>query len=234
MAVTYGSSTSFTEGNGTSISGVSKPASTAINDCLVAQCYVETAGASGALTIASTGDTWTLVHAITNTTPTPDFELYVWICIVANASSTIGVTWDGDAIWRDFAVHRFTGVDTTTPQDVTATENQGASTNETGTGLASGSANRWLVLCTANFDGVARSAWTSPLTERNDSGNVAMAAGVDAAGTDTANKSNTISSSSWAAIMLALREAGGGGGPTPFMALAGERFSLAGRRGLAG
>src|SRR6188768_535714 len=106
MAVAYVSSTSFTEGNNTSITGVSKPASTAIGDVLVAHLYLESGtGAS----IASTGDSWTLVHDITNTTPTPDMTLYVWICVVANASSTIGVTWSGGAVWRDFAVHRYTG-----------------------------------------------------------------------------------------------------------------------------
>ncbi len=210
MAVAYASSTSFTEGNGTTVGATSKPASTAIGDVLIAQCYFESAQAIGVPSIQSTGDTWTLVHAIVNATPTPDVEFYVWICVVANASSTITVTWDGDSIWRDFAVHRFTGVDTTTPQDVTATENQGASTTPTGLGLASGTAGRHFVMCTCNFAGDTSASWTAGLTERNDSGNVAMASGDDAGGTDTANKTATISpSTEWAAVLLALRPSGG-------------------------
>lgn len=217
MAIAYQSSTSFTEGNGTSITGVSKPASTAIDDCLVAQWYGETGQASGTISIASTGDTWTLVHSIVNATSTPDLEMYVWICKVANTSSTIGVTWDGDAIWRDFAVHRFTGVDLTTMQDVTATENTGSGTPATGLGLASGTAGRHLVLLVDNFDGRTHSAWASPLTERNDSGNVAMASGEDTAGTDTGNKTVTLSAggSDWAAVLMALRPAGGAPAAAP-------------------
>lgn len=217
MAIAYQSSTSFTEGNATSISGVSKPASTAVDDVLVAQWYGETAQASGTVTIASTGDTWTLVHNIANATPTPDLEMYVWICKVANTSSTIGVTWDGDAIWRDFAVHRFTGVDTTTLQDVTATENTGTGATATGLGLASGTAGRHLVLLVDNFDSRTHSSWASPLVERNDSGNVGMGSGEDTAGSDTANKTVTLSAggSDWAAVLMALRAAGGAPAATP-------------------
>jgi hypothetical protein len=214
MAIAYASSTTFSEGNGGSVAGVAKPASTAIGDVLVAQMYVESGGGASPSTIASTGDAWTMVHNIPNLTPTPFTEFWVWVGVVGNASSTIGVTWPTGSYWRDFAVHRFTGVDTTTPQDVTATENQGTSGTVTGLGLASGTAGRQLVLCTANFDGTTSASWTSPLTERDDSGNVAMASGADSAGTDTANKTATIASSNWSAIMLALRPAGAGPSPT--------------------
>jgi hypothetical protein len=214
MAVAYGTSTLFTAGNGTSIATVSKPASTAIGDLLVASLYLETAGVTPV--IASTSDTWVAVHEITNTTPTPDVWHNVWICVVANASSTIGVTWGGGAFWRDFAVYRFTGVDTTTPQDTTATENQGTSTTPTGLTLTTATANAHLVLCTTNFDGNTHASWTSPLTERDDSGNVAMASGDQAAAGASGNKTATITSSNWTAIMLALRPAdGGGGAPSP-------------------
>jgi hypothetical protein len=209
MSVAYVSSTTFAEGSGTSISAHAKPASTAIGDVLIAQCSIENDVAT--LTIASTGDTWTLVPATgpaVNTTPAPDLQQWVWICVVANTSSTIDVTWGGGAFWRDFAVHRFTGVDNTTPQDVTATKNTGTSTTPLGTGLASGTANRHLVLCSASLNGQTHASWTSPLTERADSGNVAMASGDDAAGTDTANKTATITSDSWTTVMLALRSAG--------------------------
>jgi hypothetical protein len=210
MAIAYVSTAGFTAGSGTSIAAFSKPATTAIGDVLIAQCYIESDAAT--LTIASTGDTWTLVPATgpaTNTGSSPDTNLWVWICVVANDSSTIGVTWGGGSFWRDFAVHRFTGVDTTTPQDVTATKNTGSASTPTGTGLATGTAGRHLVLCTASFDGNARSAWTSPLVERDDSGNVAMGSGADAAGTDTANKEAQTGGpdATWAAVMLALRPA---------------------------
>lgn len=206
MAVAYQSTTGFAEGNSTSIAGIAKPASTAIGDLLVAQLYME----STTLTpvIASTGDTWVPVRGdVVNATSNPDLHLFCWICIVANASSTIGVTWGGGAFWRDFAVHRVTGHDTTTPEDVTATDNTGTSVNETGTGLASGTAGRLLMLLTANFAGNTRASWTSPLTEQHEGGNLAMACGEDVAGTDTASKSNTITSTNWATIMLAIRPA---------------------------
>lgn len=209
MAVAYQSSTTFAEGNATSISGHAKPAGTAIGDVLIAQCSIENDAAT--LTIASTGDTWTLVPATgpaVNTTPAPDLQQWVWICVVANASSTIDVTWGGGSFWRDFAVHRFTGVDNTTPQDVTATKNNGTSTTPLGTGLASGTANRHLVLCSTSLNGQAHASWTSPLTERDEGGNIAMASGEDTAGTDTANKTATITSDSWTTVMLALRPSG--------------------------
>ena len=206
--VAYGSSTSFAESNA-NISGVSKPSSTAIGDVLVAVAYHEVDGGVSA-TIASTGDTWTSIHVLTNTTPSPDMTISAWICVVANASSTITVSGDVGALWRDFAVHRFTGGDATTQEDVAATENSGTGATATGLGLASGTANRHIVLLVANFDGRTHASWSSPLTERNDSGNVAMASGDDTAGTDTANKTVTLSSSSsWATVMLALRTTGG-------------------------
>lgn len=209
MVVAYQSSTTFTAGNGTSVATVSKPASTAIGDVLVAILDIENAGE--AATIASAGDTWVLVPATgpaTNATPSPDLHLWVWICVVGNISSTIGVTWGGGSFWRDFAVHRFTGVDNTTPQDVTATKNSGTGTTVTGTGLASGTAGRHLVMCVGTLNGQTNASWTSPLTERDDSGNVAMASGDDSAGTDTGSKTSTITSDSWNAILLALRPAG--------------------------
>lgn len=208
MAIAYASSTNFTAGNAT-ITGVSKPASTAIGDVLVAQGYFEQNGGVSAV-LASTGDTWTEIHNISNTTPNPDINFYVWYTVVANASSTMSVTGDAGVAFRDFTVARFTGVDTTTPIDVTSTENSGTGATGTGLGLASGTANRWLVLCACNFDGRTTSGWTSPLTERNDSENVHMAAGADTAGTDTANKTFTLSAggSDWCSVMLALRESG--------------------------
>jgi hypothetical protein len=211
MAIAYASSTSYAEGNGTTVAAVAKPASTAIGDVLVAQMYIEDSGVNGPFTIASTGDSWTEVHNVVNTATSPDANFTVWVGVVGNTSSTIGVTWNGASLWRDFAVHRFTGVDTTTPQDVTATENTGTSATLTGLGLASGTAGRWLVLCGADFDGRTASSWASPLVERNDSGNVKMGAGADSGGTDTANKTATLSAggSDWAAILLALRPAGG-------------------------
>jgi hypothetical protein len=225
VAVAYASSTSFSEGDtGTNITGLAKPASTAIGDVLVLQVYKEDTGASASP--ASTGDSWTTVHEIDNTTPTPDFRFSVHICVVANASSTITIS-NTNAGWRDCAVHRFTGVDTTTPQDTTATENQGTSTTVTGTGLTTATNGAHLVLCTATFDGRTHASWTAPLTERNDSGNVAMASGDQASAGASGNKTATITSSSWTAIMLALRPAGGGGATLTATATPSITLSLA-------
>ena len=207
MAIAYTTSTSFAEGNGTSVATVSKPASTAVGDVLIAQLYIENNGE--ACTIASTGDTWTLVHDHVNTTTTPDTYQHVWICVVANTSSTIGVTWGGGSFWRDFAVHRFTGVDTTTPQDATATENTGSSTTPTSLSITTATDNAFLVACHASFDGFAQSGWTSPLVEGNDSGNISMASGAQAAAGASGNKTSTQTSGVWVAIMLALRPAAG-------------------------
>jgi hypothetical protein len=208
VAITYVASTSFAEGDtGTNIAAVAKPAGVALNDVLISGCYSENTGATPLP--ASTGDIWVEVHVIDNTTPTPDFRFAVHYCVVGNTSSTVSYT--GTNIgWRDTALHCFRGVDTTTPLDVAATENQGSSTTVTGLGVASGTAARWLVLMVANFQGDTLASWTSPLVERNDSGNVAMAAGEDTAGTDTANKTAAVSpTAQWTAIMLALRPAGG-------------------------
>jgi len=204
----------------TSASGLAKPTSTAVGDVLVAQIAAFTNSASGPLSIASTGDTWTLVANTVTTNPPTTMELYVWICVVANASSTITISWDGDAIFDGVAIHRFTGVDTSTPQDVTATKNAGTGTSESSAGVASGAVNRHLVLCTGNA-GVSRSAWSTPLTEHVDLTVVAMASGTDAAGTDTGTKSNTLGSSSdWCAVLLALRAPVFLGTATPSITLA--------------
>lgn len=221
MAVAYVSSTSFSEGDtGTNITGLAKPASTAIGDVLVLQVYKEDTGSSASP--ASTGDTWTTVHEIDNTSPTPDFRFSVHICVVANASSTITIS-GTNVGWRDCAVHRFTGVDTTTPQDTTATENQGTSTTVTALGLTTATNGAHLVMCASDFDGRTHASWTAPLSERNDSGNVAMASGAQASAGASGNKTATITSSSWAAIMLALRPAGG---PATLTATASPSITL--------
>lgn len=203
--VQFIASTSFTAGNGTSIAGVAKPTGTQIGTALSALMYIEDAGTHGAYTIASTGDTWTLVGSITNTGSAPDFEIHVWRCIVANPTSTIGVTWDGDSTWRDFAVGAWSGVDPTNPLASNVTTNTGNSTTETGLDITTTEKYAHLVLATGNFDGFARSGQTSPLTERNDSGNVHFASGDQAAAGASGNKTATITSGQWATVMFAWR-----------------------------
>lgn len=201
MPVAYQSSTSAT-GAGTSTGGLAKPAGTAIGDVLVAQIFARTNGSVGALSINSTGDIWTLVHNNANS----DFEFYVWVCVVANASSAISISWGGFITNYGVSIHRFTSVDTSAPQDVTATKSTGTGSAESSAGLASGTAQRHLVLCTGNSGGVPRASWSSPLTERVDTSYVAMASGTDTAGTDTGSKSNSVSGSpEWCAVLLALR-----------------------------
>jgi hypothetical protein len=218
VAVVFRTATNFTAGNVTSISGgsaLAKPPSTVVGDLVVALLYLETAGVTEA--VASTGDTWTHIAEAVNTATTPDIYLNAWYTVVANATSTVAFTWGGGSFWADAALYRFDGQHASTILDVAVTTNSGNSANETGLGLASGTAGRHLVLMTANFSGNARTngSWTSPLAERNDSENVAMASGDDAAGNDTANKSSTITAEQWATIMMAIRAADGGGAPTP-------------------
>ena len=207
--VEYIASSSFTAGNGTTIGSVVKPAGTEIGHCIIAQMYIELGSSLGSYTIASTGDTWTLVNSCINTGSTPDMELVTWRCIVGNASSIIGVTWNGTSTRRDFAIHVFANVDATTPEDCASTNNTGNSAAETGLSVTTVTDGAHLVMLTANFAGGTRSAWTSGLTERNDSGNVAMAAGVQLVAGASGNKTNTITSDQWGAVLMALRPATG-------------------------
>lgn len=209
MAIAFRAVTGFTDGNGTSIASVAKPSGTQVGDVLIASVYLESSQAIGTPSIASTGDTWTLVHNTVVTATTPDFEHYVWICVVGNASSTIGVTWDGDAIWRDFMVIGHSGVDNTTPQDATATENTGSGTPATFLSITTATDAAWLVALLADFDGRTLSSWSSPLTERHDGGNVGGASGEQASAGASGDKTVTLSAggSDWSAIMVALRPA---------------------------
>lgn len=223
----FAGTTSITGANATSVPATAKPPGAAIGNTLVAHLYIENNGGVTP-TIVSTGDTWEAIHDTLNTTTSPDLQHWSWICkSVGNASSTITVTWGGGSFWRDFAVHLVKGADPTTPQDVAATENSGTSTSETGLGLASGTAQRLMMLLTGKFDNASiRTAWTSPLVaRRNPADNLHMAAGHDVAGTDTGNKVATITSDSWVAHLIALKAPSAGATGTsaltmPFLALA--------------
>lgn len=212
----YLSTTTFTAGTGTTIAAQAKPFGVAVGDCIVALMYIEDGGANGAYTIASTGDTWVSAGSIINTGTTPDFEIQVWYCIVANAISTVGVTWDGSSVWRDFAMGLLRGIDATTPLASNVTTATGNSTTATGPSVTTTEDGAHLVFLTGNFSGVTHSAQTSPLVERNDSGNVHIASGIQTSAGASGGKSATLSASDqWAALLLALRPAGiSAGGPT--------------------
>jgi hypothetical protein len=201
----------------TTSGAVSKPSVAAVGDTMVAHWHGETAQAIGTPTIASTSDTWSLVHNITNTGPAVDVEDYVWICNnLGSSSSTVTVSWDGDNIWNQLTIILIKGADDTAPQDVTATENQGSSTTITATGVASGTAQRLLLMLDSVETNLKRGSPSSPLVEINDwpltgDYNLHVAAGHDAAGTDTGNKTATITSDDWCAFLLAFKPPAAGG-----------------------
>ena len=121
----------------------------------------------------------------------------------------------------------FSGRTTTgDPQDATATTNTGTGTTVTYTGLTPAGDDADIICINGTFDSVASGAvgGTAPtFTEQaDDSNNMHAYTGTQTTAAAVGNRTSTISSTSWAATMIALRSAtpGGGGGTTT------RRYSL--------
>jgi hypothetical protein len=165
---------------------------------------------------------------------TVDGHLTAWADKIAGASEPSTYTIACSSTGNNFstAVVAYSGVDTTTPRDVTPTASAAPSStsspwNCTAPGVATGSANRWLVwigaVDTASQAGAVTSATpgASPATwvERQDTSdgawaNVATCDCLDSAGTYTSNVTGvqTLGGTGGAmAFLIALRAATGGG-----------------------
>lgn len=215
-----GSVVTITAGNGVSILNTAFPTGTVDGDLVFVSLYLESSLAIGTPAMEAAGGTWTKLENTSNTTPTPDFEHYVFWKIAASEAANFDVTWDGDSIWRDIAVIAFSGVDTTTPLDgITPTKATGTGTAVSTAGVSAGTAGSWRVMFEVDFDGRARSSY-SP-AELHDSENMSIGGAVDTNGDTTTNGVCTLGSggSSWSAIMCRIRPAGGGGGGSNIKAI---------------
>lgn len=162
---------------------------------------------------------------------TQDGGLCYWADKVAGASEpssyTISVSDGANNIAG--AVVAYSGVDNTTPRDVTPTANSSSAANAsprtlTATGVASGNANRWLVaigssdnVTLGTVTNAVPAASPSTWTERIDVSdaefvNIGISDCLDSAGTYTSNvtfQQTGGGNGGWMAFLIALREAGG-------------------------
>lgn len=107
----------------------------------------------------------------------------------------------------------YSGVDTTTPLDVTATANSGTGASATATGLTTTLAGVMLIAFRNSWDGNAitpPAGWTERLDQPISWVGEQIDASVGASGNFTIPSGNTDGISPWGAILIALRPAGGG------------------------
>jgi hypothetical protein len=183
---------------------VSKDASVANGDFLLAGVYVENDVA------VTTPAGWTLIGGIDHAAVAFDLWLYYKFASAEGASWT----WTHASAWEMGLVAAYTGVDTTTPLDATFTSNQGTSTTGTATGITTVTAGAMLVAVFSSFEGIAaQAAGPSSMTERYDGAgeDIYWADVIQAAAGASGNKvlGTALSAANhWVAALLALRPAG--------------------------
>ena len=219
MAITYVGVSTAGDSNGSGLTGVTRP-STTTDDVLIADLYYESGTTPETGAIAFSNGTWTKVHHQTQTGTTPDFTHVRYISKYAGEGSTFNITWNANigSTWRTLVVTAHRGQDTSTPQDATATIQAGGSSDSTAIapGLTTVTNGAWLIYGEADFDGRTAASYTSPLTERSDFGNLAVASGEQTTAGASGNKQATLSGASWwTAGLIALRPAGGAGPKAP-------------------
>lgn len=224
MAITFVAVTTAGDSNGSGLSGVSRP-STTTDDLLIADLYYESGSTPTTGALAFSNGSWTEVTVQAQTGPTPDFTHARFISKYAGEGATFNITWNASigSVWRSLIVSSHRGQDTTTAQDATATKQAGGSSDATAIapGLTTVTNAAWLVYGEADIDGNTAASYTSPLTERSDFANLAVASGEQTTAGASGNKQATLSASAWwAAGLIALRPAGGGGGGAPVRMLA--------------
>ena len=203
MAVAF---RSLTQGTGTAAScGRALPASFAANDYLLYLLYKENTNAvtwpgsfSQSATVTATGSSFALYFALLKAT--------------GGESGTQTASWTGSVYWES-ALLAYSGADTTTGQDATATTAANGSLGNTSTAptITTVTANAMLVAFTANF-GSGSTTWGAPsgmtlrTSGQTDTGIAdVLQASAGASGVKTFTCNGTGQS---AGIMIALRPAG--------------------------
>jgi len=205
---------STTAGNGTGANVVVTRASTTTDQYNIIDIYVEDTPAG----LSFNNGSWTLIgSAILQTGPAPDFKHFRYREKYAGAGASVTVSgWTGSP-WRTATCVAYSGVDTTTAEDTTATGQASASSSASAVAptLTTVTADAKVVYSETNFDGNTCTPPTS-YNERVDFGNVEVADLDYATAGAVGNQTGTVSAAAWnTAGLYALRPAvpGGGGGP---------------------
>lgn len=143
-------------------------------------------------------------------------QLFIWWKRASSESGSYTITHSSS--WTEAWLGALSAqYETGDPADATATENDGSSTSITIPGLTPAHDNAVIIAAYGTTGDRAKGALggtTPTFTEDYDSEtNLAVSIGTLATAGATGNKTSTISSSNpWNAAMVAIREAGGGGG----------------------
>lgn len=223
MAIAFRALTTAGDGNGASLT-INKPSGVVADDVQILNFYMEHGTGADFNTVSvSGGAAWTQVHQTFQSGPGGAGRYSQWTFIQRAGGSepaSYSITWTGSgSFWRTAILAAFSGVDTTTAQDATATEQASgsSSTSATAPGLTTVTNDAMLVYCETDFDGrtvTPPSGMTEPAS--GDFGNCAIAYVVQASAGASGNKTGTLSAASWnTAQLLALRPAGGAAPTAP-------------------
>ena len=224
MAIAFVAGSSAGNASGTSLT-INPPTGLAAGHVQVLTVYLEHGQTSSPAVSVSGGATWTQVHETLQNGASQQarwFSQWTFIQVAGSSEpASYSVTWVGSAsIWRAGAILAFSGVDNTSPQDATATEQKSAtsSTSAVAPGLTTVTAAAWVVYAEADFAGTtvtAPTGFTEPATH-GDFANTHVSYKEFAAAGATGDQTGTLASTSFnTAQLVALRPAGGGGGAGP-------------------
>jgi hypothetical protein len=199
MAIVAETSATGTQGWGTTLT-INKPTGTVDGDVMVA--FMQDVPAA---TTAPAG--WTLVGTANGA------YLYqrLYYKVAASEGASYAWSWSGDG-YAAGGIVRYSGVDTTTVEDVAESTNTGASAAPRGLSITTATDGAMVILCVGwNNNGYTHTAPTG-MTEVWESTRVAFSDVIQATAGATGNKDATLSTSNdWGTIMWALRPASGGG-----------------------
>jgi hypothetical protein len=145
-------------GNGTSITG-DKPTGTVLDDVLVAVVVFNNTG----VTVSPPDGSW--VEVVThNNTANRNAALFYKVATNSEPSDYT-FTYSAEAGGRKVAIHRYSGVDTSSVSDATPTQARGGSTTPTGPSLTLGTENAMVLHITTVSGSVTGKEQTSPPTD---------------------------------------------------------------------
>lgn len=220
MAISYvsGSNTTYASRTNTTITA---PSGIANNDILLASMFTGQGSSGTPDPTAPAG--WTEIGtAQSNRQGAGPFYVEFRIYIKTAASESGDYTFTHSSCSSQGVMACFRGVDTTTPQDVTATTNRGNGVSRTWTGLTTTTANVWIVGFGHDFADTSNNL-TAPtgMTERMEVNALTylvteLIATASATGdrTHNCNSSNADSERLWETRLIALRS-DGAAAPTP-------------------
>lgn len=216
MAITFPSSTITTRGFRTSTT-VTLPSGLSADDYVLTALYVE--GVTTQTDITTPSGYTDLSPRQVQHTPGNNFRLYVAYRKWQSGDGNPVWGHSGNSWYSQGGALRVAGADATTfldPSSPATAQASGTTTHGVSAGITTGSDNCGLVLYNVPWDdGTTYSAWSSPLSEIQDSSS-AFAAGVQAAAGASGGKTATASiSTDYVAYLIGIKEAVAAAGPFP-------------------